>query len=124
MAFQIAFTAEQWILLIAWLGISYLGLDVAFSWYKIKGFDKIIHAIAGIFLASFMVINSFSVFTILWVNAVLAYLFEWGQIWTQGIFKLKNIGFKGLSLSNGLGDILFHMAGTIGYLWYKGLIFQ
>lgn len=104
---------ETSILIIIWLGLSFIGLRN--SWYQIKYFDKIIHILAGIAVTSYLFLNGYSVKQIFIINIVLAVLFEFAQLYTRNIFNLKKIGFP-----DGYYDIGWHLTGTIGYLQYKG----
>ena len=112
---------EVMFLVVLWLGLSYLGLPKnwfpAQNWYAVKHFDKLIHFIAGLVIASFMLSNGYIVNAIILVNLVLAILWEPLQIMTKNMFNLKGIGFP-----DAYGDIAFHMTGTVAYLKYAGAL--
>lgn len=110
------YTQEFVILAAIWVSLAYLGTDIGRAWYRIKYFDKLIHFLGGLAITSFLYSNSFSIQNIFLLNIVLGLLFEYFQIFSSKIIKVKGFGFP-----EGFADVAFQLLGTFSYLKFIGL---
>lgn len=103
--------------LLIWLAFALAGLKAFKDWYKIKGYDRVIHFFSGIVIAIIMVDSGFSISTIIITNIILGFIWEWFQTKTK-----EQISWRIFGLPEGYNDILVHVLGSITYLYMIGLI--
>src|SRR3972149_3960941 len=103
-------------LLILFSALCLMGLRIFMNLYSLKYYDKIIHILAGVIITIYLINMNMNVLQIIVLNLILAYIWEWLQIFTKDSFNLIDVGFP-----DGYYDIISHMIGTFVYLRYAGL---